>query len=228
MKMKTTHLAATAAFAMIASLTLASTASAAVVTAFISAPNPQDTRTNTIAQAGYGFYATTLGTKEVNQLGIWVSPDNTGGAVLAINHDIALYRYNGANYTQIAGGTVLAGGTADANGYAWVSIPTITLTNNGQGGDYYIVMASVGTDIWGPDAGSNSFVTLDASFGTRTGAGWYTNDAIPGIGNTNTNAFALVSNGGYVGPNIGYVIPEPSAALLGGLGLLALLRRRRA
>ncbi len=213
--------------AMIASLTLASSASAATVSAFIGAPSPTDTRTNFFDQAGFGFYATSLGTKQVNRLGFWVSPSNPGG-VLAINHDIALYNFNGASYTQIAGATVLAGASGDANGFAWVSIPTITLTDTRQGADYYIVAASMGTDIWGPNTGTSGATTLDGSFGTRTGNGFWSNAAIPGVGLT--SGFGVQGgNGGYVGPNIGFdAIPEPSAALLGGLGMLALLRRRRA
>jgi hypothetical protein len=48
---------------------------------------------------------------------------------------------------------------------------------------------------------------------TNTGGTWYLNDPL----DTTPNDFIIN----------GTVIPEPSSALLGGLGLLALLRRRR-
>ena len=52
----------------------------------------------------------------------------------------------------------------------------------------------------------------------------------PSAGDTNFSFRPLI-NGGSLGLQVNAVqvltIPEPSAALLGGLGLLALLRRRR-
>jgi hypothetical protein len=208
-------------------LGVGSSASAVLVDAFVGPPTaPDSTRTDTLAQAGFGFYATTAGTQQVNRLGFWVSPADSGNTgVLAINHDIALYNYNGSGYTQIAAATVLAGATADANGYAWATIPTLTLTDTSQGADYYIVMASVGTDVWAPNTGSANAPTLNAAFGTRTNNGWFSGSAPPGIGNAAT--FNLTSgNGGYFGPNIGFV-PEPSSLALLGLGALSLIRARR-
>ncbi len=214
----------------VALLAANSTAAAALVEAFVGAPNnPATTRTDTFSQAGWGFYATQLGTKEVNQLGFWVSPDNPGGA-LARDHHIALYNFTGGGspYTQIAAATVPAGSTADANGYAWASIPTLTLTDMRQGADYYVVTATMGTDVWAPFTGSANVSTLDATFGTRTGNGFGSwGVGPPGVGNSVSLA-VYGGMGGYYGPNIGY-IPEPGSwlLLLSALACGLLVRRRR-
>lgn len=197
-------------------LAASSTATAAWVDAFVGPPTvPDTTRTHTYAQAGFGFYGTTLGTKQVNQLGFWVSPANPGG-VLAIDHDVALYNYNGANYTQIAAATVPAGSTADANGYAWASIPALALTDTRQGLDFYIVTAEVGTDVWAPNTGSANAPTLDPTFGTRTNNGWFSGTAAPGIGGT-ASFNGPIGNGGYFGPNVGLEAVAPPADLITGV-----------
>ena len=67
-------------------------------------------------------------------------------------------------------------------------------------------------------AGSNTYVDLQRVLATNTNA----NPTGLVGGGTYETTFAISSNG-----NIS-AIPEPSAALLGGLGVLALLRRRRA
>ena len=113
----------------------------AQVTAFRGNPALNSTRTDSY-RAGWGFYAPPTGTKQVNRLGLWIA----GAATTTIAHDVALYNYNGANYTLIVKGTIPVGSTPDANGYAWVTIPTVTLTDTRQGFDYYIVMAQLGTD----------------------------------------------------------------------------------
>jgi len=167
---------------------------------------PDTTRTDLFAQAGFGFYTTPGGTKRVNRLGFWVSPDDPGG-MLAVDHDIALYNFNGANYTQIAAATVPAGSAADANGYAWATIPAVTLTDTRQGADYYIVMASVGTDVWAPFTGNAHAPTIDAGFGTRTNNGWFSAAAAPGVGGA-AGFNVPIGNGGYFGPNIGLAVPR--------------------
>ena len=79
----------------------------------------------------------------------------------------------GSAYTAIAQAVVAAGSIADANGYAWTAIPTITLNDAGQSGDYYILTATQGTDAWGPTTGTNSWSSVNSYFGTPTGRGWY-------------------------------------------------------
>lgn len=170
----------------------------AQVTAFRGNPAPDTTRTDAF-QAGWGFYATTAGTKQVNRLGVWVA-----GAATTVNHDVALYNYTGATpnpYALVVQATVPSGSTPDANGYAWVAIPPVTLTDTRQGGDYYIVMARVGTDAWGPNTGYSHAPTLDISFGTPTTRGFYKTDG----GFTATESFNPTGlYGGYFGPNLGF------------------------
>src|ERR1700682_6215181 len=74
---------------------IGSSANAAIISPFQSVPiNPDTTRTDSF-QAGWGFSANPSGTKQVNQLGFWVSPaDSLNTGVLAISHDVALFHYN--------------------------------------------------------------------------------------------------------------------------------------
>ena len=86
-----------------------STAAAGVlVDPFAGPPTaPYTTRTDPYAQAGFGFYTTASGTKQVNRLGFWVSPADSGNTgVLAAAHNVALYNFNGVNVTQIAAATI--------------------------------------------------------------------------------------------------------------------------
>ena len=81
-----------------------------------------------------------------------------------------------------------------------------------------------GGDAWG------NYQTFPTNLiGTTPAAGWWrTSGVTPTFTATNdgiTNGVGGLGSNYYAG-NIGYV-PEPSAALLGGLGMLALLRRRR-
>lgn len=189
-------------------LAAGSSATAGLVDTFAGPPTaPDTTRTDSYAQAGFGFYANTGGAKRVNRLGFWVSPDNPGG-VLAVDHEVALYNYGaGGIYTQIAGATIPAGSTADANGYAWESVPTVTLSDTRQSADYYIVMAAVGTDVWAPYTGNAYAPTIDAGFGTRTDNGWFSTTSAPGTGGTFSDFHYTLGNGGYFGPNIGFSDP---------------------
>ena len=173
-----------------------STANAANVDAFVSQPKGTfTTRTDTLAQAGFGFYANTSGTQQVDELGFWVSPADSGNTgKLAVSHQVALYDFNGSTYTEIASGTVAAGSTADSNGYAWVNIPTVTLTDIRQHADYYIVMASEGTDFSAPLTGSANTTVLDTSFGTVVN-GWASGSAFPGWGTQSTSAAITSATG---------------------------------
>jgi hypothetical protein len=155
----------------------------------------------------------------INRLGFY----DAGADGLAESHTVGLYLWNGSAYQLERSATIPAatGATLDG-GYRWVSIADYTLSNLGD--QFYLVMATTtnGGDAWGDVQAS----TLNPLIGTTPTQGWYSFDGI--------NDPAPIGNGGYAGTtiqtyyagNIGYV-PEPSAALLGGLGLLALLRRRR-
>jgi hypothetical protein len=110
-----------------------------------------------------------------------------------------------------------------ASTYIWIaysnSVSTITIPGLTIGQEYRLQMISFGsanagvsvegdTTTW---SNSNSLFTAD----------WIAGDTVANIiisrngGEVNFNGYAL------------HAIPEPSAALLGGLGALALLRRRR-
>lgn len=114
--------------------------SVAIAVDLVGTPNPTDTRTDTLAQAGYGFYLKSP--ILVTKLGFWVSPANSGNTgVLAANHTVVLYHYvpgtpNSAQ--ELAQVTIPAGSTGDANKYAWANLSTPILLNDlTQGGDYF-------------------------------------------------------------------------------------------
>ncbi len=184
-----------------AGVALASAASPvrADVATFRGAPAPATTRTDAF-QAGWGFYASTAGTKQVNRFGLWVPNGAT-----TVDHEVALYNHPG--YVLIAKATVPAGSTADADGYAWVTVPTLTLTDTRQSADYYIVLANLGTDTWGPLTGSSYAPTLNASFGTPTGNAWFHAAGAFTATETFTGSLGI---GGYFGPNLGFVFVPPT------------------
>lgn len=220
-------LSLTAALASVVFLPVSATAA---VTAFRGAPNPTTLRNETLAQAGWGFSASSTGTAQINQLGFWVAPNQAGGAgMLQVSHTVGLYNFNGSGYTLLASATVPAGATADENGYAWTEITPITLTDTRQGADFYVVMASMAVDTWGPFTGNANAPVLNGSFGTPTGNGPFTGTAFPVVGGASSFVFTP-NNGGYIGPNVGFAtpVPEPGSFLTAaGLALGALTRRRR-
>lgn len=206
-----------------------------------------NTRTDAFAQAGWAFTASANVT--INQLGMWIAPTgitgsqtgvasyNNGGS-LSQNHTVAIYTFTSGTATLLQkvdflAGTSLPGSANDANGtnqYAWKAIPTLNLTS----GQQYLVMASYTTA--GDKLASFNYnakaEVLETGWGTLSSTGyWSSAVAIPSTLGSSVTGISTASgeNGayGYVGPNIGYV-PEPSVAILGSLGMLSLLRRRRA
>jgi hypothetical protein len=98
----------------------------------------------------------------VNYLG-YADPNDVA---LVDSHTVTLWDSSG---NDIASAVISAGTpTAWANGYAWVAIPTVTLSYN----SYYVVGATVigGVDNWGdlisnssPDSGNNGQITWNVS-----------------------------------------------------------------
>jgi hypothetical protein len=205
----------------------------ASVIPFVTGPTSTDFRTDAI-QAGFGFYLPTNNTPTINELGFWVAPQDSGNTgVLAVSHKVALAHYiGGSSYAIIAEATIGAGSTGDANQYAWARIAPVTLTDHTQGGAYYILLAQEGTDKWVPNSTPPAGLTdVSPTFGTLTGGGEYTSNALPGVGGTISITNQPVTQ--YGGPNMGVLaVPEPaSAALLGvgsvTVGVLEFIRRRR-
>lgn len=151
-----------------------------------------------------------------------------------------------AAYTNGAGGT--------SNGVTFPTSTTITLTESGANYGNWAIGAPHPTQfqavISGFHDGANMFFTaagLEAgtqykvqffNFNTRNGAATITSG---GNSVTIQNQYVIgsfiadsasqifnISNGGGINAVQIRTIPEPSAALVGGLGLLAMLRRRRA
>jgi fibronectin-binding autotransporter adhesin len=172
----------------------------AQLSAFLATPNLSSTRNDSF-MAGWGFYTNSSGNVQVDQLGFFVP----SGETTSVSHAVALYDYNGSNYSLVTQATIPAGTSVASGGYAWVNIPTITLTNTGQGGDYYILMANfstTGSDVW--TNGNAGEAVANSSFGTPTGNAWYQNALATGGSFPATESLVHTTNGGFVGPNIGY------------------------
>ena len=203
-----------------------------MVVGFVNTPTG-GTRSDTLPQEGIGFYGTALGVAQVDQLGYWISPSDSGGTgVTAVDHTIALYHYNGNGYTDVAQATLPAGSAPDANGYAWVSIPTYILSDTRQSADYYVLTASCGTDLW-----TNGGVTVsNVADGSLSSHGWFSEQAaFPGVGNSIASGQTAgptvlnYSNTQFGGPNIGLAaaVPEPASLSIVGLAVAAMLGRNR-
>ncbi len=195
--------------------------------------NPSTNRNDFTGVVGYRFTSTNAST-EINYIGFV----DQGGNGLNAAHTVGLYLWDGSNYALQRSATVAAGTGADLhNGYRWVSIPSITLSNTGV--TFWVVTASVLSgdgDGWGDSfqvVNENPYQvgTLDSDIGSLNFApgyaGYYDylNTSI-----TSPNLFFGTEAGFYSFYNAGNIataIPESSAAVLGGLGLLVLFRRRR-
>lgn len=169
---------------------------------------------------GGTFTANASGTAVINRLGFY---DHDGDG-LTVGHDVGLYLWDGSAYTLQVKATIPAGTTATLEGgFRWVDIADFTLSDTGfQSYLIYATTTAGDGDLWGVTT------AFDTSIGS-TYQGWYGSDPIGSLGSsadldgTGSTPPSIFNAG-----NVGYVVPEPSAALLGGLGLLCLLRRRRA
>jgi hypothetical protein len=177
--------------------------------------------------AGWGFSAPAGTGTTINALGFW---DATGTG-LDTSHIVALYEYSGSgsSYNLLDDVTVQAG-AADplVDGYRWVSIPTLALPDNGQGGNYYIVLATQGGgDTWTSMSGQ----TINPAIGTFSSGALIDNNNPYGydlsVSVPNSLTYVDGSNAGYGGGNVGFItsVPEPATfALLGGGLMLGALR----
>lgn len=193
--------------------------------------NPSTNRNDFTGIVGYRFTSTNSSTV-INYLGFV----DAGGNGLNATHTVGLYLWDGSGYA-LQRSAVISSGTSDTlhNGYRWVSIPSITLSNTGV--TFWVVAATVGNadgDAWGDEALSGitgSMGTLDPAIGELNlapgAAGYYD------VGATSLGSPYLTFGGPqgfysfYNAGNIATAIPETSAVILGGLGSLVLLRRRR-
>ena len=201
--------------------------------------NPSTNRSDFTGIVGFRFTSTNA-TTEIKYLGFV----DQGGDGLSASHTVGLYLWDGSGYALQRSATVSAGTGGDLhNGYRWVSIPSITLSNTGV--TSWVVTATVGNgdgDAWGDSFApfnppfANQYEpsnagALDPAIGALNfgpgDAGYYDVDA------TSLSSPYLAYGSGkghysfYNAGNIATAIPETSAAVLGGLGTLLLLRRRR-
>lgn len=202
---------------LVAMLTFESGSAHAATTALVTSGT--STNNNHTGVLGGTFTANGSGTAVINRLGFW----DADGDGLAVAHDVGLYLWNGSNYILQVKATVSSGTTAPLEGgFRWVDIPDYTL--NDTGFQSYLIYASTTAsdgDAWGITTG------FDTSIGS-TQQGWYGSGGIGSLGSAaSLDGIGATPPSIYNIANVGYV-PEPSSALLGGLGMFALLRRRRA
>ncbi|MES2658845.1 MAG: glycosyl hydrolase [Verrucomicrobiota bacterium] len=154
-------------------------------------------RSDTYPGAGFGFYVPTTGTT-INRVGFW----DQGGDGLLAAHTVALYGYNGSSYVSLNSVTIPAGTAGElSRGYRWVTIPDLVLPNNGQGADYYLLMASQGSDPWTNGLGA---VAMDSQFGTLAHRALIADNSTLASPNFVIDPNQSAANAGYGGPNLGF------------------------
>ena len=161
--------------------------------------------------AGFGFYVPSGGSTTVNALGFW----DESGTGLQENHIVALYQYagSGSAYNLMTSVTIPAGTVAPLiDGYRWVSIPALNLPDNGQNGNYYIIIASEGDDDWTTMSGQ----TLNPAIGTFSSGALIDDSSGENLSPTPPKYFASVdgNNSGYGGGNVGFIYELASLPVL--------------
>jgi Immunoglobulin I-set domain len=161
-------------------------------------------RYDTYSGAGYEFYASDSSITNrpvVNALGYW---DQNGTGLLA-SHQVSLYHYNGDNYTLLVTATVPAGDQAPLiNGYRWVTIPSVSLTDSSQGGGYYCILATYQSDAWANGIGGSP--VMNTYFGTVSGKGLIGGGGPVTVSPQNIDGDSTLADA-YAGANLGYFNP---------------------
>jgi hypothetical protein len=144
-----------------------------------------------------------------NGLGLFLQKNSTDGT----KFDIGIHkRANGGSAVEALAG--LSTGT--------VYLAVMRYNLNGDGTDSMDLWINPSSSSYG---GTAPTVTFSSTAGTDTTAAWTTFVIDPA--NAGTSGFFDELRVGTTWAEVVPAIPEPRAALLGGLGLLALLRRRR-
>jgi lysophospholipase L1-like esterase len=153
-------------------------------------------RTDNYAAAGYGFYTPAEGAL-INRLGYW----DANGDGLATPHTVMVGQFNGSNaYNEMIRVTIPAGtGAYLEGGYRWVEIPPTHLPNIGQGLDFYVVVASHGTDAWTNP--TNVPAVMNPKIGTAVSAA-----EVPDSGPMVAGNIQAIGGtpAGWIGANLGY------------------------
>jgi len=212
--------------AAIASLALAASSSQAATITWGSATTiSSSTDVSTAGTAVYATYFSGVGAAPATAVvnGVTFDKQGTGTGNITITTGIANASIGTGSVTDTAYQKIL-----DA---PWYDIETATLTGLTNGQQYQV-------QVWSQDPRyNNATVTtisggpslaIDSDFGSASsGFGQFAIGTFTASGTTQDIAFGDADNG-IVNAISLRAIPEPSAALLGGIGMLCLLRRRRA
>jgi len=244
MKLKTLSLASLAASAMVGAASAATTISYSYQTITSSTDMSWVSPTGATSVVAFNMGSSTASTSfgSVNWLTTYAPAAGNSDNSITMNFHIPsvawAQNYDGF-YTGTTANSILATGN-----YRGETTCQLDLNGFTVGQEYLVqfVVADDRNEWWGPvgrtvtiDGFSANIASQDASaYQYAYGNGSYavvTARFTPDAGDTNFSFRPLV-NGGDLGVQVNAVqvltIPEPSATLLGGLGMLALLRRRRA